>query len=175
MATVASNVLLMLVAALASAAALLLAGAGIAKIARPEAAVATMRSVAPATPPAAGRVLGVAEVVLAAGFLVSWTPLSAVLLGGGYACLAGFVLVARDKARDCGCFGTSSAPIGRAHVVACFVMAVGALGAAVWHVETLGAAERAIAVAGGLGLALVAYGAIGPAASLRAELAGIGR
>lgn len=102
------------------AAAVVLAIAGVAKMAKPAAAVDAIRIAGLPASTATVTLLGVGELVL--GVVVAlWQPLwAAALLGVAYLVFAGFSLrlsLVRGGAVSCGCFGQRDAPIGVEHVV----------------------------------------------------------
>lgn len=106
------------------AAALLLGVAGLGKLRHPR---PTARAVVAAELPGASllsalpvvRLVGAAEVVIAASVLLGGGTLPAAMLAIAFVLLS--VIAARmlrfAKGQDCGCFGTSSEPISAVHVV----------------------------------------------------------
>jgi hypothetical protein len=124
----------------ASAAALLLAAAGVFKLVSPATTAAATRDVGWPAPPAAVRLLGLGEIVVGAvAALTAWPP---ALFGTAvaYAAFAGFVVAARRAgAAGCGCFGTASAsvPPSRRHLVVDVVAATAAATAVVTRADGL--------------------------------------
>lgn len=101
------------------AAALLVAVAGIAKVARPAATQVALRTAGlPSTRPLA-RALGAVEVVLAAVALAVAGPVGAALVAAAYLGFAGFAALLLRRSRgqaSCGCFGGDDAPVTSLHV-----------------------------------------------------------
>ena len=109
------------------AAALLLAGSGLLKVARPTSAAHALRAAGLPGSGTTGRLLGGAEVLVAIGTLAFGGRLTAALVGACYLGFAGFVLRVRATAGDragCGCFGAEEAPATPLHVVVNVVLAV---------------------------------------------------
>lgn len=137
-------------------AALLLIAGGI-KLTRPAATGAALQGARLPGDARVVRLLGLAEVVLAATVLVvgGWLPAAA--LAGTFSIFAAFTAYQSRRGAGCGCFGDASAPATRLHVG---VDAAGAVCAAV--AATVGA-PPVLAVSGGvervLTLAGVALGA----------------
>ena len=107
------------------AAALLLAGAGIAKLSHPE---PIERALATAKLPAdallqrlpSGRIAGTVEIVVAAAALGFGNRLTAALVTAAYlvfAAVAWRLLTVQATRQPCGCFGESSTPVSPVHVV----------------------------------------------------------
>ena len=141
------------------AVALLLAVAGGFKAMRPQATVGALRAVGlPASSPLV-RVIGVGELVVGVGAVVTgWPPLAA-LVAVAYAAFAGFVWAALRRGvpiQSCGCFGTDDLPPTRIHLVVDIAAAVVAAAAAVTRVEGIGAVLAEQPWAGVPFLALVA-------------------
>lgn len=145
---------------LAWAAALLLVTAGLAKVRQPSATSATLRAASLPSHPATVRSLGLVECVLGVALLALGGRAPAVLLAASY---LGFALfAARHRQRpgsSCGCFGESSAPLGRRHVVVDGAVAVALVGAAAASVEPLTSLASGVhavpAVLAGLAVATV--------------------
>lgn len=102
------------------AAALLLAVAGVPKVARPDATVRALRSVG--LPGSGGlvRLLGAVEVAVALGAVVVGGALFAALVAASYLAFAGFVargLTRGGVLRSCGCFGKTDTPPTVLHLV----------------------------------------------------------
>ena len=138
--------------ALLAAAALLLAGAGLVKVARPANTAKAMR-----VPSAVVRLGAAVEaaVGLAGLFVGGWWP--AVLVGASYVAFAVFVLSALVSGRPlatCGCFGEPDTPPTLVHVIINLALAGVALAAAATGtthpVTSLGAASW-------IGVVAVAY------------------
>ncbi|HEY4376563.1 MAG TPA: MauE/DoxX family redox-associated membrane protein, partial [Acidimicrobiales bacterium] len=111
------------------AAALLLAGSGVLKVARPTSAAHALRAAGLPGSGTAGRVLGAAEVVLALAALAVGGRVTAALVAACYLGFAAFVLRVRATAGDragCGCFGAEEAPATPLHVVVNLLVAVAA-------------------------------------------------
>ncbi len=106
------------------AAALVLVGAGAAKLARPG---PTARAAADSGIPgsswlagrAAVRLLGLAETAVGLTVLLAGGPRPAALLAVAFAALTAVAwrLMRERPDSDCGCFGRASAPVGRAHLI----------------------------------------------------------
>ncbi len=97
------------------AAALLVAAAGTAKLARPRPAVDALRAAGLPARPVLVRALGLGELAVAA-LAVAAGAAGAAALAAAY---LGFALYARhagDRAASCGCFGAAGAPLGALHV-----------------------------------------------------------
>lgn len=114
------------------------AAAGVLKLARPASAVAALRTAGLPHDEVLVRLLGAAEIVLAAAVLALGGRLPALLLAAAYAGFAGFaavLMVRSDRAASCGCFGVaSSAPTTPLHVGVNVVAALVGLAAMVWPV-----------------------------------------
>ncbi len=119
----------------------LLAVAGVAKLARPDAAVRALRTAGLPGADLGVRALGGAEVLLAAVAVAVGGRATAALVALAYAGFAGFsqLLLARSEATaSCGCFGVdSSSPVTRWHVGLNVAATVLALGAVVWPTDGL--------------------------------------
>lgn len=114
----------------------LLAGAGVVKLARPEAGVAALRTAGLPHPAAGVQALGAAEVILAVWAIAFGGRAAAGAIAAVYAGFAWFTdrLVRRSEATaSCGCFGVdASSPATRWHVGVNVVAALTALAAVVW-------------------------------------------
>ena len=79
-----------------------------------------------------GRALGVVEAATGLAVITSPWPAAAVWMAAFYLALAGFVVLLRrrDDTAGCGCFGATSAPPTRLHVVANLLAAAVAVAAA---------------------------------------------
>lgn len=159
-------------APLTAATAVLVAGAGVAKLVAADATASMLASlvavVAPRAPrrPAVlrpiARLVGVAEVVVAGLVLVAGGRLPAALLAFAYVLFAvvAVVLLRSGGRVACGCFGRDDTPLGRAHVALTVACAGVATAAAVVGVPAWGglfAAGAALAVAGPVLVALLAW------------------
>lgn len=101
--------------------AVVLAAAGVGKLARPAAAQPSLRSLRLPSGRLAVRTLGAVELLIAAGAFAVAGVAGAVALGLAYAALTVASAVLRRQAvgaggAGCGCFGRSSAPVGWSHV-----------------------------------------------------------
>jgi hypothetical protein len=116
-------------------AALLAAGAGIAKLASPRTAVEAMQSVRLPASDSLVRVAALAEIALGALVLASGALLPRLGLALTYLGFAVFSIVAMraGRATPCGCFGRSGSVIGWRHVVTDLVLAAGLVTAAAGH------------------------------------------
>jgi hypothetical protein len=106
------------------AAALLLAGAGVAKLTTPGPAVAMLRRAwrrlpARAARPGSMRFAGAAELAVALAVVAAGGRWPAVLLAAAYAVFTGVALrlLRRGSRTSCGCFGRTDSPVGLPHVV----------------------------------------------------------
>jgi hypothetical protein len=103
-----------------AAAALLLAGAGVAKLVSPQAARTALSVAGIAVPSAAVRALGAGEIAVGAAALAAPGPATAAAAALAYGSFFLFVWrllrVARGTA-DCGCFGTAGPEAGAIHLV----------------------------------------------------------
>jgi hypothetical protein len=101
------------------AASLLLGAAGVGKVLRPDATRVALRSAGLPNDPWSARLLGAIEFAAALGALVVGGWLHATFVAAFYVGFAWFSwrLAARTRGQaSCGCFGDSSAPVGRLHV-----------------------------------------------------------
>ena len=163
---------------LSMTAALLAAGAGLAKLASPRTAVAAMRAARlPSSMPLV-RATSIGEAGLGALVLASASSLPRLALALVYVAFAWFSVAAIRAGRDtrCGCFGASGSVIGWRHVGTDLVLAAG-LGAAaagsgpsalhlVLVTPSLGAGAVAVALVSAV---LAAAYLSGPIASARTE------
>jgi hypothetical protein len=112
---------------------LLVSGAG--KLVRPSPAADAMDDARLPLPlrgrPVTGQALGAVEIAVGSAALAAPAWWSAAAVGVVYAGFAGFVWLLRSRGGDagCGCFGASSTPPGRPHLV--LDLAAAAVGAAV--------------------------------------------
>lgn len=117
---------------------------GIDKLRSPRPAGQALRDAGVAVPgrwgtAAAGLVLGAVEVGLGAVALLAGGPVAAAAVATLYLGFASFVLRlrSRDDTAGCGCFGASSAPPGRAHLLLDLGAAAGAVVAVFVQTDTL--------------------------------------
>ena len=114
--------------------ALLLTGAGAAKVARPHDTVRALAALGPRVPATLVRAGAAAEVVVGGWCLLAGGRWAAALLAASYGAFAVFVavaLVADAPIGSCGCFGEPDTPPTVAHLAVCLgAVAVGAAGAA---------------------------------------------
>lgn len=113
------------------AAALLVAVAGAAKVARPASARVALRAAGLPSAAAMVRALGLVELVLAGTVLFVAGRVGGALVAAAYLAFAAFAAHLAHHSRravPCGCFGSSSAPVGRLHVV--LNLAIAAVGLA---------------------------------------------
>jgi hypothetical protein len=118
---------------IAVGAAIVMAAAGVAKLAKPD--VTTDAVHAAGLPASRGAVtlLGVAELHVGEAVIVWQTRPAAVLLALLYLGFVGYslrLLIVRGPAASCGCFGQRHATVGAEHVVVNVAVALVALGAA---------------------------------------------
>ncbi|MDQ4007243.1 MAG: hypothetical protein M3211_03990 [Actinomycetota bacterium] len=115
------------------AAALLLAAAGVSKVARPASTVTAVRAAGVPVNEAAVRVFAAVEVLVAASALLLGGPVAPLLVALSYAAFALFVGLAlvRGESGSCGCFAGDDAPPTLVHVVVNVGLAVSALAVAV--------------------------------------------
>ena len=114
-------------------AALLLAGAGVAKALDPTTTVGALRKLGLDVPAVIVRTGGVGEAGLAAVAVVTGAPVAAVLVAASYLGFTAFVVVARVRRLpigSCGCFGRIDTPPSAIHVVVNLGAAVSALAVA---------------------------------------------
>ncbi len=107
-------------------AAVVVAIAGVAKLAKPAVSAEAMRTAGVPVGDGVATALGAFELILAAVVLVWPTPPAAAVLGLLYLGFAGFsarLLWVRGPAVPCGCFGQRDAAIGIEHVVVNLVVA----------------------------------------------------
>lgn len=122
------------------AAALLLGGAGAAKVARPGSAERALRTAGLPAPGGSGRLLGLVEVTIAVGVLVIGGPVPAALLGLSYAGFAAFSHRLRARGgsgASCGCFGETRRPVTGVHLALNGVVAALAVAAVAWPVPAV--------------------------------------
>lgn len=109
------------------AAALLLLVAGVAKVATPAATRVALRTAGLPSTPLVARALGAVECAIALSALALGGPVPAALVALTYLGFAGFsarLAAASRGTASCGCFGASSAPVGRLHVAVNLATAV---------------------------------------------------
>lgn len=108
------------------AATVVLAVAGVAKLARPNATRVALRTIGLPSSAAFVKAIGAAELVVAAWVALVGGALPALAVGGAYVAFALVVQrlrLASDGRADCGCFGGSGAPVTRVHVAIDVVLA----------------------------------------------------
>ena len=101
-------------------AAVLLAGAGAAKVVDPTMTVGALRGIGVRLPPIAVRGAGACELVLAIAAALTGVPALAVMVGISYVAFTVFVVVAitqRAPIGSCGCFGKVDTPPSVIHIV----------------------------------------------------------
>jgi hypothetical protein len=122
--------------------ALVVGAAGVLKLGRPESAVVALRTAGLPHPVVGVRLLGLAEISLAAAVLAFGSALTTVALALAYAGFAGFaalLMVRSDRAASCGCFGVASAaPTTALHVGVNIGAALVAIVAVAWPPGALG-------------------------------------
>jgi len=145
-----------------SAGALLLVVAGLAKLRNPLPArtaivAARLPGGAAVRSPGAARAVGAAEVLVGAAALLVGGPVTAALLALAYGLLALVAarLLAVAAGADCGCFGASSTPISRWHLVLDLGLAAAAVVAVLLPAPGLPEAVSAMSWQGGLLVVLV--------------------
>lgn len=143
--------------------AVVVAAAGVLKLSRPSGAATALRAARLPSGEGPVRLLGLAEIVLAAAVLAFGGSLTSLLLGAAYAGFAGFaaVLMTRSgRAASCGCFGeASTAPTTPVHVGINLAAAVVAFAGVAWPTDGLVAVVREQPAAGLPFLLLVGVGA----------------
>jgi len=161
-------------------AALLAAGAGVAKLASPRTAVEAMRSVRLPASDTLVRAAALAEVSLGALVLATDGWIARLALALAYLGFAAFSIAAisAGRATPCGCFGRGGSVIGWRHVVTDLVLAAGLVTAAAGNgpsaarlvrlSPSLGAGSIAVALVAAL---LAASFLSGPMARARPEMA----
>jgi hypothetical protein len=142
------------------AAVVLLAGAAVAKLARPGAAADAIVAVAGHPVPAATlvvRVIAVVELGLATGAFAWGGRLPTALVAASYLAFAAFALGARGRAASCGCFGGDTAPPSLLHAA----VTTGFAGVAGWALlADPDPAARALADQPGAAAVLLAAAAV---------------
>jgi len=101
-------------------AAVVVAVAGVAKLAKPEVTTEAIRSAGLAVPPVVVSLLGLVELLVGVVVVVWHPPAGAAVLGLLYLGFTAFslrLLLVRGATASCGCFGQRDAPIGVEHVV----------------------------------------------------------
>jgi hypothetical protein len=114
-------------------AAVLLAGAGAAKVVDPAATVGALRGFGLRIPASAVRAGGGVEVAVAVVAVVGGSPIAALAVAASYLAFTAFVLAAlvrRLPIGSCGCFGKVDTPPSTLHVVVNLGAAAAAIGAA---------------------------------------------
>jgi hypothetical protein len=149
------------------AAALLLAGAGLAKLYAPDQAAAMLRQawwarLGAGTSRGFVRFGGVVEIGVAVAVIVTGGRVAALLLG---CCYLAFLVVAgrlvhRGQHTSCGCFGAADSPVGIGHLVVNLLALAAAVAAAIRPPGVLGGLLDDDALTGAVGVgqaALLAY------------------
>lgn len=125
------------------AAALLLAVAGVAKLAAPDSTVTALRAARLPANRLLVEALGVIELVVGVAVVV-WAPPAAVaVMALSYLAFAAFtwrLLRAQGASASCGCFGARTTPAHPLHVLVNLGVALWIAGALVWPVDGLGQA-----------------------------------
>lgn len=122
------------------AAALLLALAGAAKLRSPGGSRVALRTAGLPESALLVRLLGAAELALAAAAVLLGGALPALGVAALYAGFAAFAALLARRSRNaapCGCFGSSDAPVGPLHVAVNLALVVASLGAAAAPVGSL--------------------------------------
>ena len=119
------------------AAAVVLAVAGVAKLARPSGTVLALREAGLPTGTALVSVLGIVELALGTTVVV-WAPRAALaLLAVAYVAFAAFsarLLARRGGAASCGCFGAARTPLHPLHIVLNLAVAACVAAGAGWGI-----------------------------------------
>ncbi len=114
-------------------AAIVVAVAGVAKLAKPAVTTEALRSAGFAVPPVVASLLGLVELLVGVLVVVWHPPAGAVVLGLLYLGFVAFslrLLSLRGATASCGCFGQRNAPIGVEHIVVNLAVAALVFGAA---------------------------------------------
>lgn len=156
-----------MVGSLDLAAALLLAGAGLAKLVHPQPAATMLGRVWPRVRgfgplAAAVRMIGAGEAGIAAAAIGVGDRLTAVLLGCCYLAFAAVSmrLLGRGQPASCGCFGRADSPVGAAHLalnVVCVGVAVAGVVRPAGPFGGLARHDWLVGVTGGVQAVLLAY------------------
>jgi hypothetical protein len=120
------------------AAALLLGLAGAVKVVRPAATRVALRTAGLPSQAWVVRGLGAVEVAFAAVAVIAAGRLGAALVAASYVGFAGFSRRLERASRgtaDCGCFGSSSAPVGPVHVGVNLALAACTLASVAWPTD----------------------------------------
>jgi hypothetical protein len=142
-------------------AAVLLAGAGVAKVVDPVMTVGALRAAGLPIGPTAVRVGGAVEAGIAVAAAITGEPALALMVAASYLAFAGFVafaLVRRLPVGSCGCFGRVDSPPSLLHVVINVGAAVSAVAVAMHDGGGLAATLRGQPLAGVPFLVLVGVG-----------------
>ena len=118
-------------------AAVVLAVAGVAKVADPTPVTRSLRVAGLPSSHSAGRALGAGELAVAVWVLAAGGRLAAAALGIWFAGFVVYLVANRLRGLDvpCGCIGDSDRPAGIGHLVIDLVAAGAAFGAIVWPVS----------------------------------------
>jgi hypothetical protein len=137
------------------AAAIVLAGAGAAKLARPTDTAKALRDAGMPLGRRAVRVGAAGEIAVAVATLLWSSPIGAALVALSYTSFAVWVVTALRRGwalSSCGCFGKPDTPPTRAHAA---LDAAAALCALVWAVESPGSLRSVVASTAWHGAAIV--------------------
>ncbi|MBS1848198.1 MAG: hypothetical protein JST73_07955 [Actinobacteria bacterium] len=142
-----------MLSAVVTAAAIVLAVAGIAKIRHPDGTADALRNAGLPGNTTAVRVLGGVEIALAAVVVATGSPVALGALACAYAGFAGFSARLRARqgsAASCGCFGASSSPVHPIHVVLNLSVAACVAASIRWPPESFVMTPIAVFVAAGV-------------------------
>lgn len=117
------------------AAAALMALAGVLKVAHPDSTRVALRTAGLPSSSVAVRVLGATEAAAAIAVVAVGGRLAGALVAAAYVGFAGFAAHLAHQSRravPCGCFGSSTAPVGPLHVAISAALAVVGLASLVW-------------------------------------------
>jgi len=162
-------------------AAVLLAGAGVAKAVDPVATVGALRGFGVRVRPGVVRAAGGLEVAIAVVAAATGNPVAALAVAASYLLFTAFVVAARVRRLpigSCGCFGKIDTPPSAVHVVVNLGAAIAAIGVAVGDggglrdvlaAQPLGAVPFVVLVAVGAYAAFTALTVVPRLATLRAD------
>jgi hypothetical protein len=162
-------------------AAVLLAGAGLAKAVEPVATVGALRGFGVPVGPGVVRAGGTAEVAIAVIAAATGKPVAALAVAASYVLFTAFVVAARVRRLpigSCGCFGKIDTPPSALHVVVNLGAVVAAIGVAagdggglraVLAAQPLGAVPFVVLVAVGAYAAFTALTVVPQLTTLRAD------
>lgn len=140
--------------------AVLLAVAGVAKVASPAATSAALQGARLVSDHRLVRVLGVGEIALAVAVLLVGGRVPAALLALAYAAFAAFAYRQSRRGAGCGCFGETDAPATRLHVAIDAAGAAVALGSAIAPGPSLAGSLSGDVIVSVVILGLLALGAM---------------